>query len=72
MKRVFQKIFRHTLPKVIKNSIFDVVMSCSIFDKYIFSKNIFLSCVIKISICIVIYEFELNEKCQVSLVSKYM
>ena len=32
-----------------KNGMFDIVTSCSIFDKYIFSENIFYCLVIKIS-----------------------
>ena len=32
---------KHSRGKSDKNDIFDVVTSCSIFDKYIFSKNTF-------------------------------
>ena len=43
-----------------KNGIFDVVASCSIFDKYIFSKNIAYCLVIKMSICAKLYDLFLR------------
>ena len=42
MKKVFKKYLDiHSRGKSDENSIFDIVTSCSIFDRYIFSKNTF-------------------------------
>ena len=50
-----------------KNGIFDVVTSCSIFDKNIFPKNTFLiSCYALSSMICYIHECEASKKCQVS------
>ena len=61
-----------------KNGIFDVVTSCSIFDKYtdFFEEYFLMSCYqnkhIGLALLFVIYEFEASKKCQVSLVFKYL
>ena len=51
MKTLFKKYLDiHSWGKRDKNGIFDVITSCSIFDKYIFSKSTFYGLVIEISI----------------------
>ena len=51
MKKVFKKILDiHSRGKKDKNGVFDVVTSCSLFDKYMFLKNTSLCLVIEISI----------------------
>ena len=63
MKKNYKKYLdMHSRGKSDKNNMFDVVTSCSILDKYIFSKNTFLLLVFK----------KLIKTCLVSLVVKYM
>ena len=51
MKKFSKKILDiHSRGKSDKNGVFDVVTSCSLFDKYMFLKNTFLCLVIKISV----------------------
>ena len=78
MKKVFKKyldiLYRGKSDR--KRVFFDVVASCSIFDKYIFFEEYFLmSCYknkqIGLAIEFVIYEFEVSKKWQVSLVVQY-
>ena len=68
MTKVFKKYLNiHSRGKSDKSGIFDVVTSCSIFDKYIFSKNTF-SCLIKISISAKLYNLLLTGLKQVKRV----
>ena len=75
----FQKKYldRHSRGKSDKNGIFDVVKSCSIFDKYIFRRILSNVLLLKYkhigcALWFVIYEFKVSKKCQVSLVVKYI
>ena len=76
MKKVSKKYLDiQSRGKSDENGIFDVVTSCSIFDKYSFRR--ILSYVLisnkhmRSALYFNIYQFEASKKCQVSLVVKY-
>ena len=70
--------FLYTLPdKSDKNGIFDVVTSFSTFGKLFFFSNyavMFCYCnkPLLLALALVLYELNVNKKCQVSLVVKYI